>query len=94
MDGLKRLVNSKNSVRYCQNCGIKMQYAAVLGTYTCKQCGAVQKDTYGLMKDLLEDNPNLSMSEVSLILGVPLREVRSYVRSDGVLENPRSDQAG
>ncbi|MBQ9631479.1 MAG: hypothetical protein IJV04_00975 [Lachnospiraceae bacterium] len=43
------------------------------------------------MKELLEESPNLSMVEISMILGIPLREVKKYIRN-GALENPLRDQ--
>lgn len=91
MDELARLVRKRNMVRYCEECGQRMTYTAVHGMYSCKNCNTSFKDTYGRMKDLLEDNPNLTKAQLSRMLGVPLREINNYIR-DGILENPNPDQ--
>ncbi len=92
MDELARLVNTKKTIRYCPQCHAKMGYVSVHGIYTCKKCDITQKDTYGNMKDLLEENPSFSKVEIAMILGVPLRVVNQYISSNGVLENPFPDQ--
>ncbi len=92
MDDLSRLVKNRNAMRFCPQCRAKMGYVSVHGIYYCKNCGTSIKDTYGNMKDLLEESPNLSKVEISMILGVPLRVVNQYIGSDGVLENPFPDQ--
>ena len=91
MDELTNFINSKKTIKYCSNCGKKMNYTAIHGTYSCPNCGLSFKDLYGEMKDLLEETPNLSMVEISMILGVPLREVKKYIKN-GTLENPYRDQ--
>lgn len=68
-----------------------MEYSSVHGVYRCENCGISFKDIYGEMKELLEESPNLSMVEISMILGIPLREVKKYIRN-GALENPLRDQ--
>ena len=92
MDELSRLVNAKRTIRRCPKCGEKMGYVSVHGVYFCKKCDINIKDTYGDMKDLLEENPSLSKVEISMMLGVPLRVVNQYVGHNGVLENPFPDQ--
>ncbi|MBR1634714.1 MAG: hypothetical protein IJ682_06610 [Lachnospiraceae bacterium] len=91
MDELTRLVRKRELIRYCPQCGEKMSYSAVHGIYTCKNCDHTEKDTYGMMKDLLEDRPYLTKAQMSAILHVPLREINKYIR-DGVLDNPNPDQ--
>ena len=92
MDELSRLVNSKKNIRYCPQCHAKMCYVSVHGIYTCRNCEISIKDIYGNMKELLEESPNLTKVEISMILGVPLRVVNQYIGSNGVLENPFPDQ--
>ncbi|MBR1628603.1 MAG: hypothetical protein IJ679_04945 [Lachnospiraceae bacterium] len=91
MDELSRLIRAKNNIRFCSECGTQMGYSAVHGIFTCKNCGAAYKDIYGHMKELLEETPTLSLAEMSMILNVPLRQLRQYVRN-GILENPNMDQ--
>ena len=90
MDELTSFINSQNNIRYCNNCGKRMHYSAVHGIYSCDDCRISYKDIYGEMKELLEETPNLSMVEISVILGVPLREVKKYIKN-GTLENPLRD---
>ena len=92
MDELAYLVNRKNSIRYCEECHERMSYTSVHGIYMCKKCGHQEKDLYGRMKSLLEDNPALSKWQLSGLLNVPLRDINQFIRSDGVLENPNPDQ--
>ncbi len=91
MDELATLIRKRNIVRYCEKCGKRMTYTAVHGIYNCKDCGISILDTYGRMKELLEDNPNLTKAQISRMLHVPMREINSYIH-DGILENPNPDQ--
>lgn len=92
MDDLARLVNSRNNSRPCPRCGTKLSYISVHGTFKCKNCDYSELDTYGQMKVLLSEHPNLSKAEISQALGIPLREINRYI-INGVLENPSGNIA-
>ena len=89
----KALYKRKISDHRCGECGGRVSYSVVEGIYTCQECGAVEKDDYGKIKDLLEKNPALSRIELASILHIPLRELNRYFVG-GVLTNPRDSLLG
>lgn len=91
MDDLERLVRARKSAKTCPKCGHKLSYASVHGEYYCKGCNYREKDLFGRMKDLLEMNPSLSKLEMSMILGVPMRDLTEFIGDGGILVNPNPD---
>lgn len=89
MNDFEKAIQIKNEKdHFCKKCGRKMTYSPAMGEYSCEKCHIVQKDTYGKLKELLHENPKLSLMELSLIMGIPIKELSHYVE-DGVLINPK-----
>ncbi len=89
----RALYKRKISDHRCKDCGGRVSYSIVEGSYTCQECGSVEKDNYGKIKDMLERNPALSRIELVSILHIPMRELNRYF-VDGVLTNPRDSLLG
>ncbi len=91
LDDFKKAVDKRNTSDHtCRNCGGKVKYSIVEGTYTCKECGFVEWDIYGRIKELLEWNPNLSRIEIATILHVKMRDMNQCF-DNGILVNPKSN---
>ncbi len=89
LEEFKKAIDKRNTKDHvCKKCGGSVDYSVVEGTYTCKECGFVEWDTYGKIKDLLERNPNLSRIEIAAILHIKLRDLNRCFEN-GTLINPK-----
>ena len=92
MDTLYKLndyIEKQNNIKIC-SCGNKMNYSLLNGTYICPNCNFIEKDLYGKIKNLVENNPNLSKIEISIILDIPIRTLNKYIQN-GYIVNPKSN---
>ena len=83
------LERNSHSSKRCKKCGAELVYSKSKGILSCEKCGYTEKDNYGKIKTLLENNPDLSKPELAMILNIPLKDVNLYFDNENHLLNPK-----
>ena len=76
--------------RTCKKCGKKLFYSYVKGQFFCNSCDFKEKDTYGKIKTILDNDSDLSRPELAAILGLTIGELNEYFDENSSLINPRA----
>lgn len=80
----KALLDSMEVFRrpvHCEQCGGVLIYQGV-GEYACEECGNLQYDDYGKVRNYIEKHKGANMSEVSDMTGVSHNSIREMLREN------------
>lgn len=63
----------------CKECGGIMVYKGV-GEYQCEDCGTLEYDDYGKVRNYLENHRGANVAEISSYTGVPHKAIRDMIK--------------
>lgn len=63
----------------CEKCGGIMVYKGI-GEYQCEDCGALEYDNYGKVRNYLEDHRGANVAEISNYTGVSHKAIRDMIK--------------
>lgn len=75
---------------YCSKCGGVMIFKGV-GEYKCEDCGNVEYDNYGKVRNYIEKNPGTTSAQVSMATGVSQKSIREMLRDQRIEIAPNSN---
>ncbi len=72
----------------CRECGGILVYGGI-GEYRCEECGRIEYDDYGKVRNYLEDHKGANVSEISLETGVSHKSIREMIKENRfeIIEN-------
>ncbi len=77
---LKRLLPSEiHMPTLCKQCGGVMIYKG-LGEYECEECGLLDYDDYGKVRNYLEKHRGANVAEISDFTGVSHKSIRDMIK--------------
>lgn len=74
----------------CEECGGKMFYQED-GVYQCLECGRVELDDFGKIKEYLTENNGATMVEIAAGTGVEMNIIRMFLE-DGRIQIPKGSK--
>lgn len=74
----------------CEECGGKMFYQED-GVYQCTECGHIELDDFGKIKEYLTENDGASMVEIASATGVEMKIIRMFLE-DGRIQIPKGSK--
>lgn len=79
----KRIMDADNSNRpiYCRKCNGIMIFKGV-GEYRCEDCGNLDYDDYGKVRNYVEKHPGATSAEVSTETGVTQKSIRIMLKEE------------
>lgn len=75
----KLITNEISRPTICQKCGGIMVYKG-LGEYQCEDCGTLEYDDYGKVRNYLEVHRGANVSEISSYTGVTHKAIRDMIK--------------
>ena len=74
---------------FCEKCNGVMVYKG-LGEYQCEECGLVEYDDYGLVRNYLDKHRGANVAEISQVTGVSHKTIRDMIKENRfeVIEAP------
>lgn len=78
-----------DALRICSSCGGELEYKG-LGEFACKDCGNVEYNDYGKVRNFLEEHPGASQEEVARGTGVTKARVRGLLLEGKIQIAPNS----
>lgn len=75
-------------IRNCKRCNRLFQY--ITGRMICPACKEEEEKDFQKVKDYLYEHPKASMAEVSQETGVPLSEIKHFLREGRLIITPDS----
>lgn len=63
----------------CKECGGVLVYKG-LGEYQCEECGALEYDNYGKVRNYLENHRGANVAEISSATGVSHKAIRDMIK--------------
>ena len=81
---IQEIISSYHVPNSCAQCEGTMEYKGV-GEYQCENCGYIDYDDYGKVRNYLEKHKGATSSEVETATGVPQRSIRRMLK-EGRLE--------
>ncbi len=73
----------------CKKCGGVMVFKGV-GEYECEDCGFLDYDDYGKVRNYVEKHPGATSATVSMETGVPQKSIREMLRESRMEIAPNS----
>lgn len=70
-----------NIPTYCEKCGGVMVFKGV-GEYKCEDCGYVDYDDYGKVRNYIEQNPGATSAAASAATGVSQKSIRGMLKEE------------
>lgn len=70
-----------NRPTYCEKCGGVMIFKGV-GEYKCEECGSLEYDDYGKVRNYIEKHPGATSAQVSAATGVSQKSIRNMLREE------------
>lgn len=67
----------------CKNCGGVMVYQGV-GEYRCEDCGALELDDYGKVRNYIEQHPGANAADIESNIGVSQRTIHKLLRESRI----------
>lgn len=83
-------MNGYNRPVYCQECGGFMIFKGV-GEYRCEDCGCLDYDDYGKVRNYLEKHAGATTAEVSDATGVTQKAIREMLKESRLEIAPGSN---
>ena len=82
------LKNDYNRPTYCKECEGVLVYKG-LGEFRCEECGALDYDDYGKVRNYLEKHKGAHVAEISEETGVTHKSIREMIKENRfeVIEN-------
>lgn len=68
-----------NIPTYCSKCGGVMVFKGV-GEYKCEECGSLEYDDYGKVRNYIEKHPGATSAQVSAVTGVTQKAIRGMLK--------------
>ena len=68
-----------NRPTYCEKCGGVMIFKGV-GEYKCEECGSLEYDDYGKVRNYIEKNNGATSAQVSAATGVSQKSIRGMLK--------------
>ena len=65
----------------CKLCGGIMVYKGV-GEYQCEECGSMDYDDYGKVRNYLERHRGANVASISIATGVPRKVIRDMIKEN------------
>ena len=84
MNGLEAALNVYHAPYLCHECGGVMIFEGV-GEYRCEDCGVVDYDDYGKVRNYLEGHKGATALEIEGATGVTRRTIRLLLK-DGRIQ--------
>lgn len=83
-DKTKLRLNDYNKPTACSRCGGRLRFIGV-GEYRCENCGGMEYDDYGKVRNYMEKHPNRTqMQDIEAATGVPRRIIRQMLREERI----------
>lgn len=81
MDGMlkKLILDDFHRPTFCKNCKGVMIYRG-LGEYQCEDCGALDYDDYGKVRNYLDRHKGANVAEISEATGVTHKSIRDMIK--------------
>lgn len=70
-----------NIPTYCEKCGGVMIFKGV-GEYKCEECGSLEYDDYGKVRNYIEKHPGATSAQVSAATGVSQKAIRGMLKDE------------
>lgn len=70
-----------NMPTYCAKCGGVMIFKGV-GEYKCEDCGYLDYDDYGKVRNYIEENPGATSAMASAATGVSQKSIRNMLKEE------------
>lgn len=74
-------VDNTNIPIYCEKCNGVMVYKGV-GEYKCEECGHIEYDDYGKVRNYVEKHPGVTSAQVSIETGVSQKAIRGMLKEE------------
>lgn len=78
-----------NMPTYCTECGGVMIFKGV-GEYKCEDCGYLDYDDYGKVRNYIEQNPGATSAMASAATGVSQKSIRNMLKEERLEIAPNS----
>lgn len=82
--------NNYNRPMICEECGGIMVFKGV-GEYKCEDCGKVEYDDYGKVRNYIERHPGATSAQVSEATGVTQKAIREMLKEERLEIAPTSN---
>lgn len=82
-------IDRTNRPTYCEKCNGVMVFKGV-GEYKCEDCGYLDYDDYGKVRNYIEKNPGATSAEASRETGVSQKSIRGMLRDARLEISPNS----
>ncbi len=87
---VKSLIDSYNRPMTCEECGGIMIFKGV-GEYKCEDCGSIEYDDYGKVRNYLERHAGATTADVSEATGVSQKSIRDMLKESRLEIAPNSN---
>lgn len=74
-------ISKLNRPTFCSKCGGVMIFKGV-GEYKCEECGTVDYDDYGKVRNYIEKNPGATAAAASAATGVSQKSIRGMLKEE------------
>lgn len=74
-------ISRLNIPTYCQECGGVMVFKGV-GEYKCEDCGNLEYDDYGKVRNYVEQHPGTTSAQASAATGVTQKSIRVMLKEE------------
>lgn len=74
-------ISRLNMPTYCEKCGGVMIFKGV-GEYQCEECGNLEYDDYGKVRNYVEKHPGATSAQASAATGVTQKSIRSMLKEE------------
>lgn len=75
----KLLTNEIERPTICKKCGGVLVYKGI-GEYQCEECGALEYDDYGTVRNYLENHRGANVAQISSATGVSHKAIRDMIK--------------
>lgn len=74
-------ISRLNIPTYCEKCGGVMIFKGV-GEYECEECGNLEYDDYGKVRNYVEKHPGATSAQASAATGVTQKSIRGMLKEE------------
>lgn len=74
-------ISRLNIPTYCEKCGGVMIFKGV-GEYRCEECGSLEYDDYGKVRNYVEQHPGATSAQASAATGVTQKSIRGMLKEE------------
>ena len=74
-------ISRLNMPTYCEKCGGVMVFKGV-GEYRCEECGNLEYDDYGKVRNYVEKHPGATSAQASAATGVTQKSIRGMLKEE------------